>query len=293
MSLNEITTRFDNLIQGQQEWHNLRNKFIKTASRTPIVLGLSPFSNLDKLAQEIKFGIKPFYSKAMQDGNELEDMVREKANAYFNDVFMPTVGVKNDLLASLDGINFAEDTIIEIKVSEKTFQDIKSGTIPKHYLWQIKHQMQVFDSVEKGYLVAYSKELDEIIVSDPILKDDSFGNDFFIIIEAWNKFFEYLETYELPKQNVEEDVEALSFASELFEVNQQIKELQEKEKELKAKLEQYATSDKTTIGNLTISKTSRKTVEYTKLLNELKVDDAMIDKYTKVSSGGLTFRFSK
>lgn len=285
--------RFDYLEQGTDAWHDMRAKYIKTASRTPIVLGHSPFSNWDKLAQEIKFGIKPYYSKAMQDGNDLEDMVREKANEYFTDIFMPSVGVQNDLLASLDGINFAEDTIIEIKVSEKTFQDIKSGTIPKHYLWQIKHQMQVFDSVKKGYLVAYSKELDEIIVSDPIFKDDSFGNDFFIIVEAWNRFEEFLETYELPNNETVEDIEALTLASKLFEVNQKIKDLQEKEKQLKEQLSPFAASSKTMIGNLTISKITRKTIEYAKLLNELKVDDAMIDKFTKLGTESLSFRFSK
>lgn len=109
-----------NVEQGTQEWHDLRAKYPRTASRTPIVMGCSPFSNWDKLAAEIKFDVKPYYSKAMQLGNELEDMVRERANAQLGDVFMPIVGINGDFLASLDGINLEMDTIVEIKVSKHT-----------------------------------------------------------------------------------------------------------------------------------------------------------------------------
>ena len=113
--------RYDDIQQGEADWHKLRSEFYKTASRTPAILGLSPFSNKEKVAQEIKFGVKQFYSKAMQRGNDLEDMVRDLAGEHFKDVFMPTVGSNKGYLASLDGINFEEDTIIEIKVSDKTY----------------------------------------------------------------------------------------------------------------------------------------------------------------------------
>lgn len=289
MSANELV-RFDFLEQGSDEWHELRATCQKTASRTPIVLGLSPFSNIEKLAQEIKFGIKPYYSKAMQDGNNFEDYVRDMANEYFEDVFMPTVGVRNGFLASLDGINLEEDTIIEIKVSEKTFDEVKSGKVPDYYYSQIQHQMMVFSSVEKAYLVAYSKSRDEIAVSDTIKKDDDYHN---IICNEWAKFKEYLATYEMPQVDNLEDNRANSLALELFEINEQKKQLELKEKELKEKILEFVTTDKTTIGNLTISKSKRKTVEYAKLLNELNVNDETIEKYTKYSDDSYSFRFSK
>lgn len=286
--------RFDDLQQGSELWHKLRADHPMTASRTPIVLGLSPFSNIEKLAQEIKFGIKPFYSKAMQDGNDLEDLVREKANEALNDYFMPTVAVNGELLASLDGINFTEDTIIEIKVSEKTFNDIKSGNIPDHYLWQIKHQMQVFETVKKAYLIAYNKNTDEIAISDPILKDERFGDDFFKILGAWKDFNHFLEDYELPVKEEIENIEAIVLANKLFDITEEKKKLEEEEKQLKEQLKAFVVADKVHIGNLTISKTKgRKTVDYGKLISDKQIADEELEKYTKISSESLAFRFSK
>lgn len=283
--------RYDNIEQGSQEWHDLRAKYYKTASRTSTVLGLSPFSNIEKLAQEIKYDIKPFYSKAMQLGNDLEDYVREMANKYFNDVFISTVGLNNDFLASLDGINFAEDTIIEIKVSEKTYEDIKAGKIPDYYMAQIQHQLMVFNKVEKAYLVAYSQTNDDIAVSEPII----FDGDFEIQIKkSWAEFENYLKDYELPQINNLEDNTAISLALQLFEINEQKKQLEIKEKAIKEQLTSFVSSDKTTIGNLTISKQKgSKKIDYVKLINDKNVDISDIDNYTTFNKDSLVFRFGK
>lgn len=283
--------RYDSLIQGSEEWHDLRNKYPRTASRTPVVLGLSPFSNAEKLAQEIKFGIKPYYSKAMQDGNNLEDYAREMTNGFFDDVFIPTVGVRGEYLASLDGINFAEDTIIEIKVSEKTYKEVKAGKIPNYYLAQIQHQMMVFNKVEKAYLVAYSPSNDDIAVSAPIKKDDDYHN---IICNEWAKFEVYLKDYEMPQANNLEDSEAIGLAMELFEINEQKKQLEAKEKAIKEQLTSFVSADKTTIGNLTISKQKgAKKIDYVKLINDKNVDISDIDNYTTFNKDSLVFRFGK
>lgn len=283
--------RYDSLIQGSEEWHDLRAKYQRTASRTPVVLGLSPFSNAEKLAQEIKFGIKPYYSKAMQDGNNLEDYAREMTNGFFDDVFIPTVGVRGEYLASLDGINFAEDTIIEIKVSEKTYEEVKAGKIPNYYLAQIQHQMMVFNKVEKAYLVAYSPSNDDIAVSEPII----FDGDFEIQIKkSWAEFEAYLKDYEMPQANNLEDSTAINLAMELFEINEQKKQLEAKEKAIKEQLTSFVSADKTTIGNLTISKQKgAKKIDYVKLINDKNVDISDIDNYTTFNKDSLVFRFGK
>ena len=277
--------------QGTQEWHDLRDKYIRTASRTSAVLGISHFSNKEKLIQEIKFGIKPFYSKAMQQGNELEDDVRMMAINYFDDVFEPAVGTNDGLLASLDGINFDGDTIVEIKVSKHTFNALKDGRIPKDYLWQIKHQMAVFDTVKQGFLFAYNPETKETISSEPVLLEDG---DKEKINKAWDEFEEFIKTYELPEMDKIEDPEAEALALELFEITTKRKELGEREKELKGKIKDFVTADKTIIGNLTVSHSKgRKSYDYSKIINELKVKDDILEKYVKTSEPSLSFRFSK
>lgn len=283
--------RLDDIEQGSNEWHKLRSENYKTASRTPAVLEISPFSNKEKLAQEIKFDIKPFYSKAMQLGNELEDKVRELANVHLEDIFMPTVGIRDGFLASLDGINFSEDTIIEIKVSDKTFEDVEKGIIPNHYYAQIQHQMMVFSSVEKAFLVAYSPTKDEIIVSEAITSDEEFHKT---ICNEWSKFDEFMKTYEMPVKNEINDSEAVVLALELFEINEQKKALEVREKAIKEELLKVATGEKTMIGNLTISKQKgAKKIDYVKLINDKQVDVSDIDNYTTYNKDSFVFRFSK
>lgn len=283
--------RFDELEQGTDVWHNLRAENYKTASRTAAILGISPFSNKEKIAQEIKFGVKQFYSKAMQQGNDLEDMVRDLANSTFKNTFMPTVGVNNGFLASLDGIDFEEETIIEIKVSDKTYNELKEGKVPDYYYAQIQHQLMVFDTSKRAYLVAYSPTLNEITISNTILRNDNYIKT---IKEAWQEFDTFLESYEMPKDNQIEDAEAINLALELFEINEQKKKLEEKEKEIKAKLSEVATTEKTVIGNLTISKQKgAKKIDYVKLINDKQVDVSDIENYTSYNKDSLVFRFSK
>lgn len=283
--------RYDELEQGTDTWHSLRAENYKTASRTAAILGISPFSNKDKIAQEIKFGVKQFYSKAMQQGNDLEDMVRDLANSTFKNTFMPTVGVNNGFLASLDGIDFEEETIIEIKVSDKTYNDLRDGKVPDYYFAQIQHQLMVFDTAKRAYLVAYSPTLNEITISNTILRNDNYIKT---IKEAWQKFDTFLESYEMPKDNQIEDAEAINLALELFEINEQKKKLEEKEKEIKVKLSEVATTEKTVIGNLTISKQKgAKKIDYVKLINDKQVDVSDIENYTSYNKDSLVFRFSK
>ena len=283
--------RLDNIQQGSDEWHKLRSENYKTASRTPAVLGISPFSNKEKLAQEIKFDIKPFYSKAMQLGNELEDKVRELANIHLEDVFMPTVGIRDGFLASLDGINFSEDTIIEIKVSDKTFEEIENGIIPNYYYAQIQHQMMVFNSVEKAFLVAYSPTKDKIIASETIARNEELHKT---ICDEWSKFDEFMKTYEMPVKNEIDDSEAVILALDLFEINEQKKALEVREKAIKEELLKVATGEKTMIGNLTISKQKgSKKIDYVKLINDKQVDVSDIDNYTTYNKDSFVFRFSK
>lgn len=283
--------RYDDIQQGEADWHKLRSEFYKTASRTPAILGLSPFSNKEKVAQEIKFGVKQFYSKAMQQGNDLEDMVRDLAGEHFKDAFMPTVGSNNGYLASLDGINFEEDTIIEIKVSDKTYEELENGNIPNYYYAQIQHQLMVFDKVEKAFLVAYSPTKNKIAVSVEINRNEDYTNT---ICNEWAKFDKYLEDYQMPDSNQIEDVEAINLALEMFELNEQKKEIENRIGEIKTKLSEVATTDKTVIGNLLITKQKgAKKIDYVKLINDKQVDVSDIDKYTSFNKDSLVFRFTK
>lgn len=264
--------------QGSQEWHELRAKYTRTASRTPIVLGLSPFSKIDDLAKELKYGIKPYYNDKMKRGNELEPMVRELANKHFNDVFEPAVGVEADFLASLDGINFDGDTIIEIKVSEHTYNDVKNGRIPEHYKAQMLHQLYVFGA-KQSYLVAYSEKEDAIVVSEAVHDDPLW---FWDMVTAWDNFDAFMKDYEYEAtEEIEHtDMEWEMVALKLKEISDRKKELEAEEKEYKEALLAMANGIKSKGFGVSVFPTKKSTVDYKKLIAENNLDTAPYKKET-------------
>lgn len=264
--------------QGSQEWHDLRAKHTRTASRTPVVLGLSPFAKTEDLAKELKYGIKPYYNDKMRRGNELEPMVRELANKHFNDVFEPAVGVEADFLASLDGINFDGDTIIEIKVSEHTYNEIKNGHIPEYYKAQMLHQLYVFGA-KQSYLVAYSEKEDAIAVSEAVLDD---ANWFFGMVEAWDKFDAFMKDYEYeaPEEVEHTEMEWEMVALKLKEINDRKKELEAEEKEYREALIAMANGVKSKGFGVSVFPTKKSTVDYKKLLAENNLDTEPYKKET-------------
>ena len=275
--------------QGTNEWLTLRNKYIKTASRTPIVLGVSPFSNKEKLADEIKFNIKPFYSNAMREGNKLEEMVRSFAEGYFSQSFTPRVGIRAGFLASLDGISDDGNMIIEIKVSDKTYEDVKNGIIPEHYLWQIKHQLYVFDSATQARLVAYSPIELEYAISEPITPPTSV--EVRIMQEAWDEFEQFLQTYEPKQKRVITDEAQVTLANRYYELALRIKELQEQQSTLKQELQTLASDEKTYVSNVLIYKTKpRTTYDYKSLIKDLQVDKQTLEKYAKVGKESVVIK---
>ena len=265
--------------QGSDEWLSLRDKYIKTASRTPIVMGLSPFSNKEKLAKEIKFGIKPYMSEAMMRGVDLEDTVRKKANDILDDIFVPKVGVNDGYLASLDGINFDGDTIIEIKVSKDTFDEVSKGKIPKHYEAQIQHQLMVFDSVKKAFLIAYDHEKEEVALSEPIYPDKEFKPK---IEPLWDDFITFMSEYELKEEYIKrDDLEFEMVAKRYIEIISDIKRLLKEKQEYQQILLELSGGNKTKGFGVTIYPTVRKSVDYKQIVEDFKVDTS---KYTKEST---------
>lgn len=279
--------------QGTPAWLELRKEYFRTASRTPVVMGLSPFSTKEKLAMELKFNAKPFVSKKMKMGNLLEDMIRLKANKILNDVFEPKVGLNGDFLASLDGINFEGDTIIEIKVSEKTYEDLKNGIIPKHYYAQIQHQLMVFNEAKKAYLIAYSTEKDDIIISEAIEQDILFQNT---IVTFWNKFSIFVELFEKPSEMDILDKEVNDKMSEILQMQRDFKELEDKIKKAKEDLLNSITNKEdykkiNFVGGLIEIRKGAKRANYKKYIEDkgLTIDD----EYYTESAPSYVFKENK
>lgn len=262
--------------QGSPEWLELRRKHYKSASRTPVVMGISPFSNVDKLFKELKEGIRPYQNHAMKRGNELEPQVREWVNESLGDTFIPKVGLRGEYLASLDGINLEGDTIIEIKVSEHTHRYLldHGGEVPPHYEAQIQHQLYVFGA-ERAYLIAYNEAEHDLQISAPIYPRSSFELE---LEEAWGRFDELLGDYK-PVSEVERNDEAwVSVATKLREVKASKKAIEEQEKALQEELLNMANGIKSHGAGVSVFPTTRKSVDYKALLKDHPLNT---DPYTK------------
>ncbi len=275
----------DNAEQGSAEWLDERKKFFN-ASETPDVMGCG-FNTPNKL-KRLKAGIEiQFVNKAMKQGNDLEPQVREWAESVLDTMFSPQVWENGKFRASLDGLSFDQKTIIEIKVSDKTYQSVWDGDIPKNYMLQIQHQLYC-SPAETAYLVVYSPTNDEYIISEKIEFDfDGWEK----VQTAWAEFDampvpeeEYIEIDSVRYEDLDEDY---------VNIKDQIDELTGQLKEVKAEMELIADGRNIKAKYTKLGYAIKKgSVDYKKILKEkeIKVEE---DEYRKPSTTYATVRVNK
>lgn len=216
-----------NVKPNTQEWLDLRAQF-RTASEAAIVLGISPFTTPEQF-KLIKAGLKKqYYSKAMQQGHQLEAKVRTFCDYYFNKTFKEEVWSNNGFLASLDGID--GETLVEIKVSDRTYNDLKNGINPEYYAVQVQQQLYC-SPAEVGYIVAYSPKADDYAIGEAIELDQSVIED---IQRAWSIF----DSLPIPDQPIDmsDDGAVINLFHEYQSLKQQADEIAARMTEIKNQL---------------------------------------------------------
>lgn len=133
--------------QGTAEWDSFRRTHIG-ASEAPAICGVDPYKKPEKLWKQKFTGEKQSVSPSMLRGKKLEPIARamlEKANGVIYETPVLQSNVHNWMIASLDGFHEVNKVGIEIKCpGDKVFnQIIIDRDIPKHYIYQIQHQMYV------------------------------------------------------------------------------------------------------------------------------------------------------
>jgi len=262
--------------QGSTRWLEERKKFYN-ASETADVMGCG-FNTPNKL-KRIKAGLETvFVNKAMKQGNDLEPKVREWAENELDSMFSPQVWENGKFRASLDGLSFDQKTIIEIKVSDYTFQKVWDNEIPENYMFQIQHQLYCCPA-EEAYLVVYSPTNDEYIISEKI----EFESDGWEKIQtAWAEF----DAMEIPEEEYVEidDVRYEELDEEYADLKSQVDEINAQLEETKAEMELIANGRNIKADFTKLRFSTRKgTVDYKKALKEsgVKIDE---EKYRKPSS---------
>lgn len=178
-----------NIKQGSQEWLNLRKSYYG-ASEVNTALGRCKWAPKTYQAlADIKLGKKQVYcNNAMKDGICFERRARELISYLLDTDLEPITYIAQDkelpLMASLDGINFNGDTLVEIKTSTKDLDELVD-----YYYYQIQQQL-LLSKANVGYLIKYNKEKDAIQMSKEIKQDENAIKE---IIQAWEKFHKFFK----------------------------------------------------------------------------------------------------
>ena len=178
------------LVQGSPEWHAHRAQ-CRNASETAIVMGESPWQTPYQL-WELRTGRRlPEVNGAMARGTALEPQARAAYEALTGNVMQPLVLVEGDYSASLDGLTFEGDLLLEIKCPVRgkdstLWRQVDQGEIPAHYRWQLEHQFLV-SKAAKGHLYVFDG-------TDGILLEVTPHPERWTAIhEAWNGFMECIK----------------------------------------------------------------------------------------------------
>ena len=178
------------LVQGSPEWHAHRAKY-RNASETAIVMGESPWQTPFQL-WELRTGRRqPVVNIAMARGTALEPQARTAYEQLTGHVMQPLVLIEGDYSASLDGLTFEWDLLVEIKCpyqgqGSSLWQQVTAGEIPAHYRWQIEHQFMV-SKAKLGHLYVFDGT--EGLLLEALPRPERWQT----IHEAWDGFMQCIE----------------------------------------------------------------------------------------------------
>jgi len=275
--------------QRSNEWYEFRSEGIG-ASESAKVLGLSKWGNQRDVYLDKK-GLSPatFINDNIIRGMELEDSILEYAEFVLDKTFYPICAIHdkfNFMRASFDGISSDNKMIVECKAprvmpSDESLSNFKENY--PDYFCQLQHQYAV-SGAEKAYM-AFRVEDDFKLFE--VKRDDDFINNELIpaLSDFWlNHILLDTEPAALKyDQLLIDDQEALKIAKALKDTIEKRKELEESEKFLRKQLEDFGDDGDLVFGNiLKMTRSSRKTVDYKKIISDHNID---ITSYTKESIG--------
>lgn len=143
--------KIHDITQGSPEWHELRAAHF-TASEAPAMMGVSKYQTRGDLLRAKATGadrdIDAVTQALFDRGHAAEAAARPMAEKIVGEELYPaTVTEEIDglqLLASLDGMTMAGDTLFEHKLwNEELADDVRCGILKKHYAVQMDQQMLV------------------------------------------------------------------------------------------------------------------------------------------------------
>lgn len=286
-----MKTQTKQLDQGGADWILWRAGGIG-ASEIPAIMGESEF-NTPYGVWELKTGRAKFEGNfATRRGTEAEPRIRALYEL-LNDRNMPPCLAEHPsipyLRASLDGYNFEEKRVLEIKYPSKEKHELaKSGKVPTCYYGQLQAQMFVTGATCADY-VSYDGENIAVVTVEP---DQEYIAK--MLIEA-EKFWRCVQTDTPPELTDRDyktirDKEAIALANEYAEAHRLLKTQEEALAKLKAKLVAAAGEHKRVqCGGLKIIRSITKgAIDYAKVLKANSLESIDLEPFRKKPSERVT-----
>lgn len=198
--------------QSSQAWHEYRNR-MGNASEVAALMGCSPW--FPRTAHElwlIKTGrAQVERTFAMKRGLDLESRARSYVEHALNEVFEPQVVSQERLSASLDGLSFDGQWVLEIKCplsgrASATWDYVAAnGAPPEHYWWQVQQQLYCAGAAGCHFVVCHA-EGGEIVdhLGCEVYPDPG---AFEALRQAWDEFFPYMDENRPPPLSEEDVIE--------------------------------------------------------------------------------------
>lgn len=259
------------LKQNTPEWEEFRRMHIG-ASDAPTICGVNPFKTIYSLWKEKATGESGRVTPYMKRGLELEDLARSYAEDKLDIEFNPLCGLHSNIkymMASFDGYNEDLKCILEIKCpGERVYEEVRKGEIPKSYIYQINHQLEV-SGFDRGFLYVFNgKEgIPFLINKDPVVVNE--------ILEKENDFWLRIINFDPPEDThvIREDEEWNEIANNFLSTKKELERVEDRLKQLRQLLIEKCASVSTKGCGVTVTKYMTKgTVDYNKI-PELKSID--------------------
>ena len=227
--------------QGSQEWKDLRRTKIG-ASDAAAILGICPYRTPYMLWEEKVLGKEQEQNSAMARGTAKESEARACFEKLTGMPVLPNIAFHHQfkwMMASLDGISFDGNMILELKCPNKEVHALaEKGIIPPHYMAQVQHQL-VVTGAAKGYYFSYNGERGALV---EVFPDEKFIAK---MIKEEEKFYKLMVDKEPPELTdrdyiVKEEKSFLDLMEEYKEVKHELDILKDCEQGIRDKLVEMA-----------------------------------------------------
>lgn len=282
------------LKQGTPEWLQMRKSYIG-ASDAPIIMGVSPFKRADGLNKTPyvlwmeKLDMLPAEEEtaAMRYGKRMEEPARQAYERLVGDFFVPKIVFHDDinyLMASLDGLSLDGKLAVEIKNANEVDHTLaKTKKVPAKYYPQVQQQIACA-GLDGMHYFSYHKG-EGVMVE--VARDDNYLEELYSKEE---EFWDCIRNFKAPaltdNDYHERDLVWYEAAQEIFEIKQQRKDLEKREKEAEQELRKLSEEKNSFYKNLRYTSSIQKgRVDY-KAIPELEGVD--LDPFRKSNSSRWT-----